>query len=636
MPSNIILQPKVARETRGRPRSYHADRAATSAETMRHFRSGKLEERKAHISVLDFETDPFDPNTQAPVYPFTACWYSEQFCHVIWSDNLADFIAQLVQLFDDELEPYTIYAHNGGKFDFMFLIHKLRGRVSFKGRALMAAKIGIHDLRDSTHILPMKLKEWKKDDFDYQKMQRDVRGKYREEIIGYMVNDCKALFQIVKDFVEEFGFKLTIGQAAMTELKKFYVVKKIGENMDETLRPWFFGGRVECLAGAGHFGSPGAAERGAGYQLYDVNAMYPDAMANYRHPVGKNFTFRRHGGIKAKTAFLELHATNFIPGGIGALITRRQNASGQWETTAQQEAGIFKTTIHEFNAALELGLLQNVDILRYIDCDEWSDFSQFIVPMYERRALLKAEMKAIAKATPGFDPEDYDTWPPEYLVRKKEDIFTKFLLNNSYGKFAMNPRKFKDHYFTDHNGTRPEGFEGTPVYRCPDYDVWERPAPRRSYNNVATAASITGVARAKLLRAIVNAVDPIYCDTDSLICRSISGVEISDTKLGAWKLEDTFDEVAIAGKKLYACRTRSEKAGGADHVKVRSKGVREGALGWNDILHLLEDESVNGTFQPVSIDVVASFAPAFRKDQSQHYIPRRVTRTAPLGDRKVA
>src|SRR6185312_8763742 len=54
--------------------------------------------------------------------------------------------------------------------------------------------------------------------------------------------------------------------------------KKIGEHTDEQLRPWFFGGRVECLAGAGHF----VAGNG-GYKLYDVNSMYPSAMANGLH-----------------------------------------------------------------------------------------------------------------------------------------------------------------------------------------------------------------------------------------------------------------------------------------------------------------------------------------------------------------
>lgn len=600
----------VIKETRGRPRTHHPDRPASSTERSRTQRAWQQDDRKRQIAVLDFETDPFDPETQSPVYPFTACIYSEDFEIVIWQTDLALFIAELLSALDGLPNAYTIYAHNGGKFDFMFLIHKLRGRVSFKGRALMAAKIGVHELRDSTHILPMKLSDWSKDDFDYTKMKSDKRHAYKDEIIRYMISDCKKLFQIVKAFVDEFGFKLTIGQAAMSGLKQHYTVAKLGEHTDAALRPFFFGGRVECLAGAGHF--VGA------YQLYDVNSMYPHSMANFKHPIGSHYTWRRRGGITSKTVFLELTARNYRPGGIGGLVTRRQNDEGQWETTATMERGTFRTTLWEFEAAVDLGLIDQVEIHQYVDCDQFTDFSDFIVPMYERRFETKSQMKVMRAA--GVDEE-----APEYLNVKKEDIFLKFLLNNSYGKFAMNPRKFKDAYFTDPGAARPKGFEEirAPIYRCPEYDVWERPAPRRNYSNVGTAASITGRARSIIMRAIAGAVDPIYCDTDSLICRSISGVEISDTKLGAWKLEDSFDEVAIAGKKLYACLSRG-KAGQKDRIKVRSKGVREGALGWNDILKLLDDEI---------IPVVASFAPAFRKDQSQHYIPRNVRRTAPFKER---
>lgn len=607
MPSNFVLPPSV--ETRGRRRVHNIERAATSTERMRSKRSKEHATKLKRIAVLDFETDPFDPNTRAPVYPFTACLYSEEFEHVIWCEDLTEFIEQLMALLESIDDPYTIYAHNGGKFDFMFLVHKLRGRVSFKGRALMAAKIGIHDLRDSSHILPMKLSDWKKDDFDYQKMKRDVRGTYRDEIIRYMINDCKALFDIVRAFVLEFGFKLTIGQAAMAALKKVYPVRHIGEHTDEALRPFFFGGRVECIAGAGHFLGD--------YKLYDVNSMYPDVMANFSHPVGDGWTWRRRGGITSKTAFLEIRARNYERGGIGALVTRRINPdSGEWETTATAEAGTFRTTIHEFRTATELGLLDDIEIVQYVDCDRWSNFADFIVPMYERRQVTKSQMKAMRNA--GVSDE-----APEYLSVKKEDIFLKFLLNNSYGKFAMNPRKFKEAYITDPGAKRPDGYEDilAPSYRCPEYDLWERPAQKLRFNNVGTAASITGAARSKLLWGIAHSVDPIYCDTDSLICRSISEVEIDDVKLGAWKLEDEFSEVAIAGKKLYACRMPVQKDGQRGKDKVRSKGVREGALGWNDILRLLDDQV---------IPVVASLAPAFDKAQNQRYIPRTVKRTAPF------
>lgn len=589
-------------ETRGRPRQYHQDRAATSTETMRAHRERIADDRKRYIGVLDFETDPFDADNQTEIFPFTACFLSDFEEIVIWETDFTVFVEKLLQLLDDLPEAYTIYAHNGGKFDFMFLVHKLRGRVSFKGRAIMSANLGRHVLRDSAHILPMKLSDWKKDDFDYAKMKAAVREKHRAEIIEYMVNDCRSLLQIVKAFVGEFGFKLSIGQAAMSSLKKVYTVARLADNTDAELRTFFFGGRVECLAGKGHF-----VARNRGYKLYDVNSMYPNAMARFQHPIGSHFTWRRSGGITSKTIFLRVRCRNF-----GAFVMRTPDH----ETSANINEGVFNTTIWEFNMAIELGLIDNIQIEQYVDCDTFSDFSKFITPMYERRFVTKAQMKELRDA--GFADDS-----PEFLAVKKEDIFLKFLLNNSYGKFAQNPRRFKDHYLTDHGAPAPEGFEDQllPAIRNAKmgYDIWQRPAPIRGFNNVATAASITGAARSILMRAINNATDPIYCDTDSLICRALDNVQIDKKELGAWDLEDEFDEVIIAGKKLYACKTTSKTSGQPDKIKVRSKGVAEGSLTWDMMLKLLEAEAF--------VDIPAR-APTLTKAGTQKYMDRRIRATA--------
>lgn len=618
-------------ETRGRPRKYNATRAATGSELNRaaykrltpEDKKQRLQRRNEirldRVAMLDFETDPFDsdkPETQ--VLPFTACLYGGDFGTVIiWEQDYEIFVSRLLSEIERVTVPHTIYAHNGGKFDFMFLVHKLRGRVSFKGRSLMAAEIGIHSLRDSSHILPMKLSEWKKDDFDYSKMTRDKRDMHKAEIIEYMTNDCISLHSIVIAFLREFGFKLTIGQAAMSELKKEYKVAKLGAVTDETLRPYFFGGRVECLAGAGHYKS-----RRERWKLYDVNSMYPHAMAAFRHPIGSHYSWRRRGGITEKTAFLEVRCRNYSPGGIGALIARvSPDDTSVLETTSHVEYGIFHTTIWEFQAALDLGLISDVEILQYIDNDTFTDFSRFIVPMYERRQQTKSLMRDMKKA--GVDPE-----APEFLAIKKEDLFLKFLMNNSYGKFAMNPRRFKDAYITEHGGARPEGYDDQrgPIYQNAEmgYDIWEKPAPIRGFNNVGTAASITGAARSILLRAICNATDPIYCDTDSLICKSLDNVEIDKVKLGAWDLEAEFDEVIIAGKKLYACLDATKPAGHRDRYKVRSKGIPEGRLGWNEMLRLLDGDTIE----------TRAFAPTLKRTMDaehwQIYMPRRVRRTAPF------
>lgn len=587
----IILRPRYL-ETRGRPRIYNEERAQTKSEERKRHRVKKFELKLQHVAVLDFETDPF--NNKHPddkIQPFAACLYSDQFEPiVIWENDLDTFTNKLLAAIEALEGRYTIYAHNGGKFDYMFLVHKLRGAVSFKGRGIMAAKIGDHDLRDSFHIIPEKLANYKKDKFDYNTLKKGNREKHKEKIIKYMVNDCVYLFDIVKSFLTEFGFKISIGQAAMADIKKHYNVKKIGENTDAELRQYFFGGRVECLAGKGLFTK--------GYKLYDVNSAYPNVMAHCQHPIGNHYSWRRNGGINPNTCFIDLTCTNY-----GALVMRAENN----ETTATVGHGRFKTTIWEYRAAIELGLITDIKFHYFIDCNEFSDFSKFVLPHYEKRLSTKTQLKFLPEGS------------IEYDNIKKDDIFTKLLLNNGFGKFAQNPRRYKDNFITEHGALPPMGYEECllPVFRCPEYDIWEKPAPRRSFNNVGTAASITGAQRAVLMKAIHNSIGPIYCDTDSLICRELENTELHSTKLGAWDLEKTFDEIIIAGKKLYACKAYG-KDGQKDEIKVRSKGSPLGALDWAAMLKLLDDEIIE----------VISTGPTLTKTGKQFYMRRNIRATA--------
>ena len=142
--------------------------------------------------------------------------------------------------------------------------------------------------------------------------------------------------------------------------------------------------------------------------------------------------------------------------------------------------------------------------------------------------------------------------------------------------------------------------------------IFGKPAKSKPYFNVATAASITGAARAQLLRALAVADTPIYCDTDSIICKNLpegKGIKVSDTYLGAWKIEKSVDEMAIAGKKLYACWKNGEA------VKWASKGVR---LEANEIREIAEGEE----------KTYRNPAPKFGFDGGAKFITRRVKATA--------
>lgn len=594
----------------------------SNSDYKRTYRAKQKQHKIEHIAILDFETDPFDEKRpEEKIKPFLAVLHSSQFPDVIiWEEDENLFYEKIIAAIEAIPERFVIYAHNGGKFDFLFFVHKIRGAVSFKGRGLMLATVGNCELRDSFHIIPDRLANWKKDEFDYAKLHRTRRNKNREDIIKYCLKDCVYLLQIVTLFVKDFGFKLSIGQAAISQLRKGgYNVKRISEYRDEQLRPYLFGGRVECLAGKGLF----AQGSGATYKLYDVNAMYPDRMANCEHPIGNQY-FPRRGEPNSFTAFLNISCRNY-----GALVGRGENG----ETTSAIEYGNFYTTIHEYRTALELGLIEDIEIHWCIDCEEFSSFERFAAPLYEKRALeFKPWLKA-NKHLEGTDAYDYV---------KKDDMFYKFLQNNCWGKFTQNPRRYFESYITN-PGERPDGvtedddggWGPLPKIEASTHVIWQRPSKPWRFFNVGTGASITGAARAKLMRAINSAVDPIYCDTDSVICRDLPDVHISATDLGAWDIEAEFSEVIVAGKKLYACRDiRYADFGSRDALKVRSKGVQffDTVAYENDKRRAAEQERVWGEMRALLDDdyikTLTSRAPTLTKAGTQAYGSRRVRATA--------
>jgi hypothetical protein len=612
--------------------------AMTNGARQKRHRQKDTAERLRCLAVLDMETDPFD-NDQGDKHPFCAELYSDQFGSiVIWDEDHDLLIEKLYAAISALPDAYTIYAHNGGMFDYMFMIHKLRGIVKFKGRAIMSARIGNHELRDSLHILPEKLAAWKKDSFDYAKMRKRVRNRFRDEILSYLHSDCIYLFDFIRRFTKEFGLKISIGQAAFTELKKLHKIEPIKETMDSALRAYFLGGRVECIAGRGIFESRTWQKP---YRLYDVNSMYPFVMAKLKHPVGREYLWRP-GLPDHNTVFLDLTCKSY-----GAFFLHDDDGGLK---VADNETGRFNVTIWEYQAALELDLIENVEIHWCIDNLKRVDFSSFVIPMYERRQQTKSIL-SLKQGT-----------PHELEEVKKEGIFLKYLLNNAYGKCAQNPRKYQEYCYTDHNEKpEPEWFDflkgaddetihlySYPVERSLHADVWARPNPGYRFHNVGTAASITGAARAVLLRARAHAIDPIYCDTDSLICRELQHQELSETELGAWKIEETFDRVIIAGKKTYLCEVAGRGDGQADRLKVRSKGVdmrvrpvrsdgfeecnptedqwrQANRETWQRYEQLLDDQIIT----------ILNRAPTFTKIGEQRYITRRVRATAPLKGRLI-
>lgn len=126
------------------------------------------------------------------------------------------------------------------------------------------------------------------------------------------------------------------------------------------------------------------------------------------------------------------------------------------------------------------------------------------------------------------------------------------------------------------------------------------------FYNVATAASITGFVRAFLMKSIQATQNPLYCDTDSIVCENASKLLIGD-KLGEWKSEGTGNLGAIAGKKLYAFNIGKE-------WKIASKGCK---LTKDQIFAIARGESI--TYEPI--------APTFSIKSEPRFIDRLIRAT---------
>jgi hypothetical protein len=455
--------------------------------------------KPSRICTLDMETDPFAWGVVPE--PFAIGFNDGEQYYEWWGD---DCVIEFARWLASYPEPCMIYAHNGGKFDFLYLFEYLEEDLFIINGRIVKGKIGIHELRDSYAILPMPLRAYNKETIDYSKMERHCRQEHMVEILTYLESDCKYLLDLVVAFHDEFGDKLTVGSASNEQLRRFHEYECMSESGDAEYRSYYFGGRNQCFKSGMVRGD---------YQIYDVNSMYPFVMKTAMHPV--SCAVNRSRDLNLKTDFAKIRAKNW-----GALPIRTKTGI---DFTCEE--GVFYATGHEIIAGLETGTLEIQEVLEAHSFTQRITFADFIDHFYEERLKAKKEGDKI------------------------HDIFYKFIMNSSYGKFAQNPENFKKSKLTcnlildvpwELKETRGK------------FMFWEKPAPGgfRSYLNVATAASITGAARALLLRGLAKADDPVYCDTDSIICKALNA-PISDTELGAWKCEGKGDVIHIAGKKMY-------------------------------------------------------------------------------------
>ena len=530
------------------------------------------------IAVIDAETDPFLFG-RIPK-PFIWGYYNggdyKQFRH---TKDLLGFIAER-----DEI----IYAHNGGRFDFHFIINHLGPDVDLKiinGR-IAEFKFGRCTLRDSYLLLPTALRAYQKDDFDYTKLEADVREQHMSEIEKYLRHDCEYLYNYIADFFDKYPRTLTIAAAAVKMFETIQDVKMnhVFQSHDHEFRPYYFGGRVQAFETGIITRHRRAGWQGSNFKLYDINSAYPDAMTK-KHPWGRDYYVGRgSGGYFDELRFYHVNVDISTP----CLLKRdRFNAL----SLPVGEAIDLFVPGHELIAAVELGYVCVNKIHSFLGCSETITFADYVAHFFALKKQAKKD------------------------GNKTDEIFAKLFLNSLYGKLATNPADYQRYKTARWDAVPTDYMPVTDHFGDHDIVICARDDNTGRYFNVATAASITSAVRAKLMYALHEAKRPLYCDTDSILCESLPD-DFVGTELGQWDIEAECDTAAIAGKKLYALKQDGE------WIKMSSKGAR---LSGDEIARVAAGETVTWR----------NDAPTFHIGNKVDFIEREIRLTTQLASGQV-
>ena len=477
------------------------------------------------IITIDCETDPFLYLRQPRPYLWAAYSLDDGFLTFKTAKALIEYLAP---------QKAVVYAHNGGKFDFLFLLEFLNENDKIKiinGR-LSQFKIGNAEFRDSFLILPVALKGYKKDTIDYSIMEKGERDKPHnmKKILKYLYGDVVYLHEYVSAFVETYGPKLTLAGAAIDQVKKIVAVDipKGTRGFFSTYKQFYFGGRVECLAN-------GVINETL--EVYDINSAYPYAMI-HDHATGENVFIGDYLpalDVDIQKSFIELTAVS-----TGAFPVASKNGV---DFPDDGEIRNFKITGWEYIAARDLGMLKRPKIKSVHYFAKTINFKPYVDHFFK----IKQDA------------------PDGSAARQ----MAKLLLNSAYGRYGIDGSKFLEYIVVAPD--KIDETHATTKYRylcrASNWALMAREVDetRQTYHNVATAASVTGFVRAYLLRAYKKSSGVAYMDTDSLVCKNFVGKVGVD--LGQWKHEFTATRSAFYAKKGYAL-TNGKKE------KLASKGAR--------------------------------------------------------------
>ena len=429
------------------------------------------------------------------------------------------------------------YAHNGGKFDFLFFLEeiyscgwKIRYGAQSQGRLIeltvITDSIKFY-FRDSFALLDQSLEslgkafniEHKKKHFTFKEGMKV--NAHNEKLQEYLESDCIGLYEIISCFEQspyiENDISLTIASQSLKVFRKYFLdctLEKCNLKYDELIRKYFYaGGRVEVYKGQGRV------------KHYDVNSLYPKVMLDDM-PCGDIVeTNRYHKNMIGFYNVDLVAAPHFY---ISPLLYRKINSEGFPKNYFVNGEGNYYLSSATLNyLKKEFGINFKVNWGIYFTRKE-ELFQDYVRTFYK----IKTESKGTA----------------QYYIAKK-------MLNCLYGKFAQEQwHESIEHYDgTQHNFKTMESdyVNGLILVKKKNHSKFIMPY---------IAAYITDLGRLAHFNLLNKSPESIfYCDTDSLFTNDFKTYEnLVGKKIGQLSSEGIFEGV-FGAPKTYALKNKTEE-----------------------------------------------------------------------------
>lgn len=498
-------------------------------------------------------------------------------------DSMSGFIDWI---FSEEQPHDVIFAHYGGRFDFLFILKELyfrhdeyfidkmiprgSGFLSIKvskigrvptdslSRKFSKKKIIKHlddgytlirtrtiEFRDSSAFLPFSLASITKNfGVDHAKKEIDydkITG-ITDELIEYLEYDLKGLFESIEkyfgwDLIQKVGSSYTVASQSL-KIFELYLKKPLDSltlEVDQFVRSSYFGGRTEIFKP--YFEQSRITQL---LRTYDVNSLYPYILQQYEMPTKFIGEVSEYDPDMMGFYHVEVEVPDMYVPPLGCLINIGTSNNNRFIFPTGIFRGHFSSL--ELNYAMTLGVkIRKVFRGMLFSSGGWI-FRKFIDDMYAIRNAAQEKNKPV------------------------DDIMSKLTMNALYGRMGLDRNreglefaKFGEGY--DIHSEFALDDEGKEVIRI----IKPKTFLKETFSNVAIAAWTTSGARIHMHQQYLKAPkDLYYTDTDSIKTTAI--YPSNKSALGELKLEQKSSRACYLLPKTYAEETLSPDFKGYNEI----------------------------------------------------------------------